>query len=271
MKQRYGTKIAGLKKNYIMYELLEFVFIIIATYAFTAGFYLVFGFAVLTVVKRHPERRIQKNRDGLIRARREIIQSLWGLISTSLFFGAAIYIQRNNLGLFPVAELTWISAPFWFLGLLIFYDTWFYWQHRLMHTKLFYRYHQIHHKSVATTVWSSESNHWIDDAAVKVFFTLAAFLTPVPMAILIAVRILDMAKSTIGHCGHELVATPLTRKPLPFLCTTFHDKHHSHFTVNFSNSFTIWDRICGTLASDYDEQVKQWEVLEKDERNNSSC
>jgi sterol desaturase/sphingolipid hydroxylase (fatty acid hydroxylase superfamily) len=247
----------------ILHEIPEFLLIVAITYIATIAFYLVSSLLVLTFVKRFPERRIQKTRDGFKRAGKDIRQSLKGQTSTGLFFGAAMYIQWNGLGLFGTDDLTWWNAVPWFAGLMVFYDTWFYWQHRLMHTKWFFRFHQVHHRSVAVTVWSSESFHWLDDATTKVFYTLAAFLTPVPMAALIAFRIFDMSKSTLGHCGHEFTASFFTRLPLPFMCTTFHDRHHSHFRVNFAHTFTFWDRLCGTIETDYDQQVIDWEAQGK--------
>jgi sterol desaturase/sphingolipid hydroxylase (fatty acid hydroxylase superfamily) len=59
--------------------------------------------------------------------------------------------------------------------------------------------------------------------------------------------------NTAGHCGFEFLPKKFTRhwffkwqNPV-----THHDMHHSKFNCNYGLYFNIWDRIMGTLHSEY--------------------
>jgi Sterol desaturase len=80
-------------------------------------------------------------------------------------------------------------------------------------------------------------------------------LLPVPSLTLVLHRVVDHINSQFGHAGFEYFAGPGARFPSPMLCATFHDRHHSKFTVNYANFFSIWDRWMGTLDPEYDREV----------------
>ena len=138
---------------------------------------------------------------------------------------------------------------------IVLYDAWFYWMHRLMHTKALYRFHSLHHQSIAPTVWSNYSDSYTDAFGMQAFYLLAPLLLPIPPVILIIHRVLDHINGQIGHSGFEFFADRLTRAPSPMLCVTFHDQHHQYFNYNFANFFSVWDRICGTIHPEYDKTV----------------
>ncbi len=47
---------------------------------------------------------------------------------------------------------------------LLLFDTWFYWLHRLIHTRFFYRrVHRWHHLTIAPVVWSNNSDRIVDN------------------------------------------------------------------------------------------------------------
>lgn len=249
-----------------MTALTDFLLTWAAVYAATVLGYFGLGLVLDRVNRHHPERRIQRRRRGEDRARAEIVQSLKSLVVTCGCLAGGLWAQAQGLTLWPPVELTWVSAIGMFLASIILFDAWFYWGHRLMHWRPLYRHHLWHHRSVAPTVWSNYSDSLIDAFAMQSYYLIAPMLLPIPAAVLIAHRIYDHVNGMIGHSGFEYFADRTTRFPSPFVCTTFHDQHHERFGTNYANFFSVWDRLCGTLAPDYDEKVRRFDTPEPRQR-----
>lgn len=237
---------------------VEFLLTVAATYAAMIAVYLGFGAAAEAYVARRPERKIQPDREGLRRKRKEIIASAQALGVSSLLFGAGLFARRQGWTLEP-SELTPLTFVLWFVVALILFDAWFYFGHRLLHWGPMYRFHALHHKSVAPTVWSNDSSGPVDTLIEHGFYLVVWFVLPAPALSLIALRLFDQISGMIGHSGFEFFAGRTARRPWPFICPTFHDLHHSRFTYNFGNMFSIWDRLLGTAHPDYDDMVRRFE------------
>ncbi|MEM1383918.1 MAG: sterol desaturase family protein [Pseudomonadota bacterium] len=207
---------------------------------------------------RNPERRIQPARRGEKRMRQEIMASLGALAMSAALLTAGYLAQRWGWTWQPV-ELSWWSFPLFFVVGMVILDAWFYLGHRLLHWGPLYKYHALHHKSVAPTAWSNDSSTLIDTAIEHAFYLFVWFLLPVPAASVFALRLFDQISGMIGHSGFEYFASPSSRFPSPFICTTFHDLHHSQFRYNYGNMFSIWDRLLGTVHPDYDRMVERME------------
>ena len=117
-------------------------------YAASVITYFAFGFAVTFVNDRNPERRIQKGRGSGKRRNAEIRQSLASMFSACLPLTIGLYVQAKGWAITPWEFSWWTALPL-FLLIMFLYDTWFYFMHRLLHTKWMYPLHALHHKSVA--------------------------------------------------------------------------------------------------------------------------
>lgn len=239
----------------VMSPAILFLMLWAASYAAHLALYFGQGAALTAINRRHPDRRIQKDRRGEKRARVEILQSVKSLTVTSGCVAGGIFVQLQGWTLWPAEGLGWAGWILMFLVAAVLYDAWFYWGHRLMHTKWFYAHHAWHHRSVAPTVWSNYSDSLADAFAMQSFYLVAPMLLPVPPSVLVASRLWDHVNGQIGHSGFEYFADSSTRAPSPMVCVTFHDQHHAHFRYNFANFFSLWDRLCGTLHPDYDRKV----------------
>lgn len=237
-----------------------FVTLFAVVYATMLSFYLLFGALVAGLAGLFPDRRIQPHRNGYRRALRDIGHSAKSLLATAACFTLALSVSSLGLSLFdPAATPLW-AIPLLMGVFLVLYDTWFYWLHRAFHTPALYRFHRLHHRSVAPTAWSNDSFTMVEAGATQFFFVLGAILLPLPPIALIGLKLVDQVKGTLGHLGFEFVASSATRFPFPFVCTLFHDVHHSRCNYNFADSFTLWDRLCGTLDPQYDRAVERWET-----------
>ena len=230
-----------------------------ATYAAMLAVYFTFGSFAEWFLRRHPERKIQPEREGLKRKRVEIIASLKALAMSAFLMSTGFFAQQQGWTPAPVELTIWSFALWWVVGLIIF-DAWFYFGHRLLHWGPFYRFHAEHHKSVAPTVWSNDSSGVIDTLIEHFFYLLVWFVFPVPALSVFALRLFDQISGMIGHSGFEFFAGPTSRRPWPLICTTFHDLHHSRFNYNYGNMFSVWDRICGTTHPRYDGMVEEMET-----------
>lgn len=205
----------------------------------------------------HPERQIQ-SRPKKDQVAMEIRQSLYSLVLISLFVAGGLFVQSRGWAVRPY-DLSVVSAVGMFLVSLILYDAWFYWGHRMMHTKTLYRFHQHHHKSVVPTPWSNNSDTLVGAFVEQSYFFFVVFFLPIHPAVLIAHKVFDQVTGIAGHAGHEYFASRTARWPWPGLCTTFHDQHHGYFNYNYANTFSWWDRMMGTLHPTYDNVVKSFE------------
>lgn len=209
--------------------------------------------------------RIQKDRDPKPgQVAKEIKSSLTTLlvfaaISTFVFFCfrhgySSLTTERSILD--PSA---WGYHAFSIAVLMLLHDTYFYWVHRLMHTKLLYRtVHKEHHDSVAPTPWATYSNTtW--EVLMNCALWPLCFTIPVHPAIVISLVQLENIYNTFGHLGFEFSPRWVLRNKwiLAIQATpTHHDAHHRYFRGNYSHYFNIWDRLMGTEVKHYAEMCR---------------
>ncbi|AXS41027.1 sterol desaturase family protein [Breoghania sp. L-A4] len=229
-----------------------------SVYAVLLAIYFGLGGALVLLNRRMAHRRIQE-RTRSSRVAAEIRQSVVALALISFYVAAGLYAQHLGWVLFAPQPLTVLSFVGWMLVSAVAYDTWFYWGHRAMHTRALFRFHALHHRSLTPTTWSNNSDSLVGATVEQGYFLILPLLLPVPPEVLIAHKLYDQITGMISHCGHEYAASRSARKPWPLLCTSFHDQHHSNFRCNFGNTFSIWDRLMGTVHPGYDTLVVDME------------
>ena len=130
-----------------------------AIYAAMLILYFGFGLIAEAYAARFPDRKIQPERDGMKRKRAEILNSLPALAMSSFLLGTGYFAQTQGWTMAP-ADLGVVSFVLSFVVSLILFDAWFYFGHRLLHWPPMYRYHALHHKSVAPTVGLTTAQAW---------------------------------------------------------------------------------------------------------------
>jgi sterol desaturase/sphingolipid hydroxylase (fatty acid hydroxylase superfamily) len=229
----------------------------VGVYAILLVTYFISAFTVLFLGRRSPELKIQERIAGRKEERRDIRQSFFSLayIAGFVSFG---WFGNTVLGLgFHLRHPTILNTALTFVGSMILYDTWFYWFHRLVHWKPLYRVvHRGHHLSVTPTVWSNNSDHFLDNAFIQSYWMFAHFLIPVAPLVLLVHKIYDQVTGVVGHSGYEIGGL-MCQPPSPMISTTNHDQHHRSFRYNFATHFTIWDRLMGTMHPDHDAELRR--------------
>jgi len=200
--------------------------------------------------------KIQRREIAAALLRRDRRQSIASLAAIGVLFGTGHWLH---------GELGWGFAPphgiamtmLSLLASLVLFDTWFYWLHRLIHTRLFYRrVHQWHHLTVTPVAWSNNSDRLIDNLFLQSYWLVAHFLLPAAPAILLAHKLYDQVTGIVGHSGYEHGGV-LCRPPSPLVGVTHHDQHHRFFRCNYATHFTLWDRSMGTLHPDHDSELRR--------------
>ncbi|NBC97266.1 MAG: fatty acid hydroxylase family protein, partial [Deinococcus-Thermus bacterium] len=236
----------------------SFLTVFAAVYGASLAVYFAVGAALSRLNARRPDRRIQPRRDGSRRIRADIRASVKALAVTSLLLSAGFFARLQGWTVAPLAP-SWWSLALSFAAILVLFDAWFYFGHRLLHHPAVFRFHALHHRAVAPTAWSTDCASVVDTLIEHGFYLVVWIVLPAPAAAIFALRLLDQVTGMIGHAGHEHVAGRSARAPFPTICTTYHDLHHSQFRYNFGNFFSIWDRLLGTMHPDYDRMVARME------------
>lgn len=202
--------------------------------------------------------KIQRGRSlSAQKVRRDILQSVRSLFSIALMFS----IGHTMYAWFHIGFAEWRtslgSVVASFLISMIAYDTWFYWMHRLLHTKLLYRrIHRWHHMSLPSVAWSNNSDTLLDNLFLQSYWMVAHLIFPINPMVLLVHKLYDHVTGIIGHSGVEH-GGGICRPPSPINSVTHHDQHHQFFNCNYSPHFTLWDRMMGTLHRTHDAQVRE--------------
>jgi lathosterol oxidase len=237
-------------------RLVSWVATVAVVYAILLAAYLAGCLVVERLNRRIAGAKLQPRATPPAQIRRDRRQSLKSLAAIAVLFGTGDWLYREfGWGLAPAEGFAGVVLSF-VLSLLLF-DTWFYWFHRLIHTRPFYtRVHRWHHQTVTPVAWSNNSDRLIDDLFLQSYWLVAHFLVPAAPLVLLAHKLYDQITGVVGHSGYEHGGA-WCRPPSPLVGVTHHDQHHRFFTCNYATHFTLWDRLMGTLHPDHDSELRR--------------
>ena len=128
--------------------------------------------------------------------------------------------------------------------MIALHDTYFYWTHRLFHTKALFRHiHLIHHKFKNPTPFAAFAFHPLESILSMGIIPIIIFIMPWhPIALMLFITIMTFYDAFI-HLGYNFKKISLFKwqnTPVE------HDWHHNHSNGNYGLYFTVWDRVMGT-------------------------
>lgn len=200
-------------------------------------------------------RRIQPRRASLRDMFREVRYSLSTVLLFSLV-GFSVYLGSKT-GYFSIYSGDIPSAArlcLEFTAIVLLHDTYFYWAHRVMHTRwLFRRVHRVHHKSRTPTPWAAYAFAPPEAVLEAGILPAAALLLPMHEITIFLFVTHMIVRNVIGHAGIELFPGWWLQVPVLkwITTTTHHDLHHSHGGYNFGLYFTWWDKWMKTEHPEY--------------------
>jgi Delta7-sterol 5-desaturase len=164
-------------------------------------------------------------------------------------------------GLFDVYERPLAHGWLWLLVslplLIVWQDAYFYWAHRLLHTRwLFKHVHGIHHRSRDPSPWTAFSFHPLEALVQVAIVPITLWFVPINDIVLTVFTVHYVVRNAHGHAGVETMPRRFARHWLGgrFSTTTHHHLHHETGQGNYGLWFTWWDRWCGTECEDYFER-----------------
>lgn len=144
--------------------------------------------------------------------------------------------------------------------MFLMHDTYFYWLHRLMHHKKLFRiFHLVHHQSTNPSPWAAYAFHPLEAIVEVGIFVIFLFTIPIHTSHFYIFFFLSIIYNVYGHLGWELYPKGFSRHWLGKWINTSvnHNQHHQHFKGNYGLYFLIWDRLMGTIRSDYDKKFDE--------------
>ena len=141
-------------------------------------------------------------------------------------------------------ERGWVWYVASIFCLLFLHDAYFYWVHRLMHHRWFFRhFHKVHHESRVPTPFTSFSFHPLESFLEAVIVPALAFLIPVHWSAFVIFLLIMTVSGVVNHLGYEIFSTRFMQSSIGrwFITPTNHELHHQRVSGNYGLYFTWWD------------------------------
>jgi sterol desaturase/sphingolipid hydroxylase (fatty acid hydroxylase superfamily) len=143
----------------------------------------------------------------------------------------------------------WIGTlPLWAQGLLflVVSDFALYWNHRMFHRGVTWKYHAVHHATRELEWISAARFHPVNLAFGTALADVALLLAGVSPEVFIVLGPFNTITSTYVHANLNWTLGPLR---YVFVSPVFHRWHHAIAVTdkNFASTFPIWDLMFGTF------------------------
>ncbi|MGN6616488.1 MAG: sterol desaturase family protein [Ilyomonas sp.] len=160
--------------------------------------------------------------------------------------------------------LQFIKMPLWLTlltGVMLLDLIGAYFIHLIQHkVPWMWKFHMIHHADTCVDTTTANRHHPGESIFRAVFTTLAVFIAGAPVWLVMLYQSLSVVLSQFNHANIRM--PEWLDKPLRFVIVTpnMHRVHH-HFMQpetdsNYSNIFSLWDRVFGTYRYKPPEQLK---------------
>ncbi|WP_261841719.1 sterol desaturase family protein [Aliamphritea ceti] len=169
-----------------------------------------------------------------------------GIISCLIFSLVSLLARKLFAGITPESI---IQLSIEILLFTIFYETYSYFVHRLLHTKLFIKPHAVHHYSVRTTPWSAYSVHPIEALLISLSAPVFMWIFPVHLCVIFAFHILGVIFTMVIHSNLQ-INNRIFLSGIFNRYTRYHAAHHSIGNVNFGFVYSLLDSYFNTKLVD---------------------
>lgn len=137
------------------------------------------------------------------------------------------------------------------------HDLYFYFSHRLLHSKYFFKsVHSRHHRSQPANAWSAFSFHPIEAYLQIGIVPLVALVLPIHEYVFYLFVGFLLFIPVYGHSGYELRGGKAKFFSL-FNTSLHHYQHHQFVNYNFGIYLNIWDKLFSTNYPGYDKTFRE--------------
>ncbi|TDX00615.1 sterol desaturase family protein [Dinghuibacter silviterrae] len=167
-----------------------------------------------------------------------------------------------------ISEHGWVYFFAAFPLMVVVHDAYFYWMHRMIHhPRLFTLVHLVHHRSTNPSPWAAYAFHPLEAVLESMIFVIFLFTIPITGWHLLVFFLISLIYNVYGHLGFELYPAGFHRHWFGKWVNTSvsHNMHHQYFKGNYGLYFLFWDRVMGTLRSDYDKSYQNITTRKKNE------
>jgi sterol desaturase/sphingolipid hydroxylase (fatty acid hydroxylase superfamily) len=184
-----------------------------------------------------------------------VILMVLNLLFTSSTLVIGQWVANNKIGLLNQFQ---VNMVLFFIISFLFLDFWSgYLVHYLFHKSAWlWSLHSVHHSDDLVDVTTTFRQHPIE-AVIKILFNVSGvILMGIPLWILFTYITISTIHAQLEHANIKLPAK-LDRMLQYFIVTpNMHKIHHSRYQQetdsNYSNVFSIWDRVFGTFNAKKD-------------------
>ena len=133
---------------------------------------------------------------------------------------------------------------------VILFDAYFYVLHRLLHTRrLFRAIHAVHHRARTPTILTALAFHPLEALAILGFVPVMLWIAPIHVLSLAVVSTFLSGSILLAHTAHDPFPAWWHRVPVlrAYVTPRQHHLHHARRDRNYGATFTLFDRLFGTL------------------------
>lgn len=162
----------------------------------------------------------------------------------------ANFAYSKRLGLFFLFALpSWLSTLFGIMAL----DLFTYFAHVLMHKTSFgWRFHRVHHSDKEVNVTTAFRQHPGETVWRILWYVLAIVTFGIPPWVVVVYLVISTFNAQLEHTNIRLFAPLDGVLRLLLVTPNMHKVHHSREQTetdsNYSNIFSVWDRVFGTYT-----------------------
>ncbi|MBL8020235.1 MAG: sterol desaturase family protein [Leptospirales bacterium] len=166
--------------------------------------------------------------------------------------GIAIFMaQRAGLTriYLNIEDRGWVYFVSSIVIMIILHDGYFYWTHRLMHSRILFKtFHRIHHLSRTPSPLAAYAFSPFEALVQLAIFPMIVFVIPAHPIALFIFPTWMILRNVLGHSGYEFFPAWFATTPVVRSLTTavHHDMHHDTMRGNYGLYFRFWDRMMGT-------------------------
>lgn len=184
-----------------------------------------------------------------------IVNLLLGIATVAV----STWVTQSGIGIF-----NWVVLPLWVQVLLTLFVMDLFAQyipHYLMHkVKPLWRFHVVHHSDTHVDV-STGTRHHPGEWIIRESFTIIGIIVMgIPVGLYFMHRSFQALFTYFNHANIQLPKWLDRTIGLVFVSPDMHKFHHHHkrpwTDMNFANSFSVWDRLFGTLVYDDTQKIR---------------